>query len=84
MNNYITIIYDYPAVTGKALEFAPSFMRGANIVDVGFCKRVQHTVTGTAADNEIISKGNDIFKIDQDYIFALFFFKGVYDFMCKF
>jgi len=84
MNDDIAIIYDYPAVTGEALQFAPFFTFGANIIDVGFGERVKHAVTGAGADDEIISKGYDVFQIDQDNILPFFIFKGVYDFTSKF
>ena len=84
MNNNIAIIYDYPAVAGEALLFSPFFMFGANVFDGGFRESIYHAVTGAGADDEIVSKGYDVFKIYQDYILPFFIFKGVYNFACKF
>lgn len=83
MDDHIAIIYNYPAVAGEAFLFSPFFMFGANICDGCFGERVYHAVTGTGANDEIVSKGYDVFKVDQDYIFAFFIFKGVYYFTSK-
>ena len=84
MDNHIAIIYDHPAIAGEALLLSFFLMFGANIFDGSFGKRVDHAVTGAGADNKIVGKRNDVFQVYQDDIFALFVFKGVYDFTCKF
>ena len=84
MNDDIAIVYDNPAVAGEALQFSPLSMFGANVVNDGFCKRVHHSVTGAGANDEIVSKGDNLFNIQQDNVFPFFIFKGVYDFACEF
>ena len=84
MNDNIAVIYDYPAVAGEALFLSLFFMFGANVFDGGVGERVDHTVTGAGADDEIVSKRDDFFQIYQDDVFSLFIFKGVYDFVSKF
>jgi hypothetical protein len=74
MNNNIAVIYDHPAVAREALLFSPFFMFGANVVDGGFRERVDHTVTGAGADDEIVGKGYDVFNIYQDDILPFFIF----------
>lgn len=84
MNNNIAVIQDHPAITGEALLLSPFIMLGFHVVNRGIGKRVDHTVTGAVADNEIICKRDDFFQIYQNYIFTLFVFKGVYNFTSKF
>ena len=84
MDDHIAVIHDHPAVAGEALFFALFSMPGADILDDGFGKGVDHAVAGASANNEIIGKGDDIFQVDQDDILALFIFQGIYDFAGKF
>jgi hypothetical protein len=59
-------------------------MLGFHVVNSRIGKRVDHAVTGAIADNEIVCKRDDFFQVYQNYIFALFVFKGVYNFTSKF
>lgn len=61
MHDYVAIIYDDPAVAGEALLFAFFLVLGANIFNGGLGERVDHAVTGTGTDYEIVSKRDDIF-----------------------
>ena len=84
MHNNITIVHDHPAVTGKALLLSFFIMFGSNIINNCVGKCVDHAVTCTGADNEIVCKGDDLFQVYQNYVFTLFVFKGVYNFTSKF
>ena len=84
MHDHITIIDDHPAIAGETLLFSLFLMFGAEVFDGGFRERVDHAVTGAAADDEIVGKRDDAFQVYQDNIFTLFIFKGVYDFACEF
>jgi hypothetical protein len=84
MDNHIAVIHDNPAVAGYALLLSPLFMIGANVLDGGFGERVYHAVARAGADDEIVSKGYDVFQIYEDYVFPFFIFKGVYNFAGKF
>ena len=84
MHNYIAIVHDHPAVAREALLFSFFLMFGTDVFDGGFSERVDHAVTGAGADDEIVGKRDDVFQVYQDDIFALFVFKGVYDFACEF
>jgi hypothetical protein len=54
-----------------------------HVFNDGISQRVEHPVTGAGAEDEVICKGNDFFEIDQDDIFTLFIFKGIYNFSSK-
>ena len=84
MHNNITIVHDHPAIAGKPLLLSLFPMLGPNVVDGGVGKRGDHAVTGAGTDNKIVGKRDNAFQVDQDDIFTLFVFKGVYDFSCKF
>jgi hypothetical protein len=84
VHNDIAIIHDHPAVAGKPLLPSLFIMFGPDVINSGIRQRIDHTVTGTGADNKIISKRDDAFQVNQDDIFALFVFKGIYNFACKF
>jgi len=56
MYNDITIVHDHPAITGKALLLSLFTMFGLDVFNDGIGKRIDHTVTGASADNEIVCK----------------------------
>ena len=84
MNNNITIVHDHPPITGKALLLSLFMMFGFHVVNSSIGKRIDHSVTGAAADNKIVCKRDDSFQVYQNYVFTLFVFKGVYNFTSKF
>jgi hypothetical protein len=84
MHNDIAIIHDHPAIAGDPLLLPLFIMFGSNVVNGGIGKRVDHAVTGAGADNEIVGKRDNAFQVNQDDIFTLFVFKGVYNFSRKF
>ena len=84
MYNDITIVHDHPAITGKALLLSLFTVFGLDVFNGGIGKRIDHTVTGAGTDNEIVCKRDNFFQVNQNYIFTLFVFKGVYNFTSKF
>jgi len=84
MNNDIAIIHDHPAIAGEALLLSLFIVLGFHVVNGSIGKRVDHTVTSAVADNEIVCKRDNFFQVYQDYIFALFIFKGINNFTSKF
>ena len=84
MHNHVAKIHDEPAFASLSLD-ATSFLivlfRG---FQNGFGKRVEHTVTGPAADDEVVGKGRYIFDIEEQDVFTLFVLQGFDDFMGKF
>jgi hypothetical protein len=84
MYDDVTVIHDHPAIAGKALLLSPFIMFGPNVVNRCVGKRVDHAVAGAGTDNEIVGKRDNAFQVNQDNIFTLFVFKGVYNFSCKF
>ncbi len=75
MHDYITVIDNYPSITGKALLFTFFLMFVANVFDGGLGESIDHAVTGAGTDDEIVSKRDDVFQVYQDNIFTFFFFK---------
>ena len=84
MHDDVAIIDNHPAIAREALLLPLLLMFGADIFYGGFGERVDHAVAGAGTDDEIVSKRNNFFQVNQDDIFAFFIFKGVYDFSCKF
>jgi hypothetical protein len=84
VHNRIAIVHDHPAITGEALLLSLFVLLGFHVFNNGVSKRINHAVTGTGTNNEIVCKRDDAFQVDQDYIFAFFVFKRVYNFTSKF
>ena len=84
MHNDIAIIHDHPAITGKTLLLSLFMMFGLDIFNSSIGKRIDHAVAGARTDNKIVCERNDFLQVQQNYIFALFVFKGIYNFTSKF
>lgn len=84
MQHHISVVNDHPAVAGQSLFFSLLMMFGADVIEHGIRERIDHSVAGAVANDEIICKGNHIFNVDQDDVFALFVLQGVDDFTSKF
>ena len=84
MHNYVTIIEHEPAFL--SLPFDPSFflMFLFGCFQHTFGKRVEHTVAGAVANDEIICKRRDVFDVEKQDVFALFVLQGSDNYMCKF
>ena len=83
MDNHVAIIHNDPAGIGCPFDAAFFVVLLARFVIDTVRKRVQHAVAGAGADDEIIGKGCDFVNIEQDNIFALLFFQGIYNGMSK-
>ena len=84
MHNHVTIIEHQPAFigcTGDATLFLVIIFCG---FEHAFGKRVEHTVTGAVANDEVICKRRDVFDVEQQDVFALFVLQGSDNIMCKF
>jgi hypothetical protein len=84
MHDNIAIVHNHPAIASQTLLLSFFSVFGAHVVNGCISKCVEHTVAGPGADNKIVCKRDDAFQVNQDDIFALFVFKGVYNFTGKF
>jgi len=84
MYNHITIIEHEPAFLGLTLDTSFFLMVLPSCFQYTFGKRVEHTVAGTVANDEIICKRRDVFDVEKQDVFALFVLQGSDNFMCKF
>jgi hypothetical protein len=84
MHNDIAVVYNHPTITGEALFLSFFIMPGSNVVNNDIGKRVDHTVAGAGTYNEIVCKRDDLLQVYQNYVFAFFVFKRVYNFTSKF
>ena len=84
MHDHITVIKHQP--TFLRLPFDATFF----LVELFGCfedtlgKCVEHTVTGTVTNHEIIGKRCNVFDVKKQDVFTLFVLQGVDDFMGKF
>jgi hypothetical protein len=84
MYDRIAIIHDHPAVAGKALLLSLFVIFGSDVIYNGIRQCIEHAVAGAGANNKIVGKRDNALQVDQDNIFPLFVFKGVYNFAGKF
>ena len=84
MDNDISIVEHKPALL--RLSFHPALFLEIFFgrLEHGFGKRIEHTVTGSVADDEIIGKRCNILDVEKQDVFTLFVLQGGDDFMCKF
>lgn len=75
MHDDIAKIEQYPSIAGVAFYLSFFLVLLADVFLRGFGKRIQHTVAGAGADNEVICKRYNFFYINQDNIFAFFIFE---------
>lgn len=83
MYDYIAVINNDPAVTGKAFLFAFLPVLLSHFLQYGIGQCIEHAVAGAGAYHEVIGKRNDVFQVDQNDVFTLFIFEGVDDFTGK-
>ena len=84
MNDHIAEVRHHPAVAGQPLFSSPLAVPGADVVEHRVCKRVDHAVTGSRANDEVIGEGYDVLDVDQDDILPFFVLQGIDDFAGKF
>ena len=84
MDHYIAKIHNNPAITGETFFFTFLSMSLTYVFHNGIRERIQHAVAGAGAEDEIICKGNNVFQVYENDIFALVIFKGIDNFTSKF
>ncbi len=84
MNNDITIVHDHPSSIGLSFNSAFPFMLFMRFFDYSIGQGIQHAVTGSSTNNEVIREGSNLFYVQQENIFAFFIFQGIDDGMRKF
>ncbi len=83
MEDDVAEVHHHPAIAGKPLFSGFLFIFLFDLVHSDACQRVQHSVAGAGADDEIIGEGGDIFDIEQYDVFAFFIFEGVDNVACE-
>jgi hypothetical protein len=84
MDDYVAIIEHQPALTRLAFDAAFLLVLFFGSFQHTFGQRVEHTVTGPVAQDEIIGKGSHVFDVEKQDVFALLVLQGFDDFMGKF
>ena len=84
MHDHIAIIQYEPALMRLSLQTAFFLMFLFGGLQYTFGERIEHAVTGTVANNEIIRKRRDVFDVKNQDVFALFVLQGGNDFVYKF
>lgn len=84
MYNDIPIIEHEPAFPGLTLHSSLFLIFVFCRLQYTFGKRVEHTVAGAVANDEVICKRRDVFDIEKQDVFALFILQGSDDFMREF
>jgi hypothetical protein len=84
VHDHVAVVHYQPAVAGFAFQPAFLFMLCTHVIYDRFCQGVQHAVAGAVADDEVVGEGGNVFQIEQQNVFALFFFQGVDDGAGKF
>jgi len=84
VNHHVTVVEHDPS-TGR-IAFDLSFL--LVVLADGFVhalgERVEHTVAGAVADDEVIGERSYILDVDQQDVFAFFIFQGIDDGAGKF
>ena len=84
MDDHIPIIEHKPAFLRLSFDTAFFLVVLLGRFQHAFGKRVEHTVAGAVADDEIIGKRCNVFDVEKQDVFTLFVLQGGDDFMCKF
>jgi len=84
MYDHIAVVHYQPAITG--LAFYPAFLLVlfTDVVHDRIGQGVQHAVGGAVAQHKVIGERCDVFEFEQQDVFALLVFQGVYDGAGKF
>ncbi len=84
MHDDIPKIHHQPAFARLSFYAALLFIVIFGCLQNAFGKRVQHTVTGAVAQDEIVGKRGNSFDVEQQNVFALFVLQGFDDGVSKF
>jgi len=83
VDDHAAKIHHQPAVQRPAFDAPLALVFFPDDFLHRFCQRIQHAVAGAGADHEIISKGYNIFDVDQQDVFAFLVLQGVDDGTCQ-
>ena len=64
MQNHVTVIYDEPAIACLTLFAAFLPVLFAHTVQYRIGQRIEHTVAGAVANDEIVCESSDVFEIE--------------------
>ena len=84
MHNHITIVEQEPTFLGLPFYAALFLIVFLGRFQYPFGKRIQHTVAGAVAEDEIVGEGRNVLNVEEQDVFALSILQGFNDFMCKF
>ena len=84
MHDHISIVKQEPAFLGLAFYAALFLIVFLGCFQYPFGKRIQHTVAGAVAEDEIVGEGRNVLNVEKQDVFALSILQGFNDFMCKF
>jgi len=84
MYHNIAEIHNKPAFTSLTLDATSFLVILLHSFQYALGERIEHAVTSSIADHEIIGKRCNIFDIEKQDVFTLFVFQGFDDFMGKF
>ncbi len=79
MNNYITVIQNYPAGLTAAFHNRRQSGFWFNYFTDIISQALQHSFAGAISDYKGVRKVRDTGKVEEQNIFCKFFFKNVYD-----
>ena len=83
MHYHVAKIKHKPAFAGLSFDTSSFLIIFLGCFQNALGKRVEHTVTGTAANHEIIGKRCNVFDVQKQDVFALMVLQSVDDFMGK-
>jgi hypothetical protein len=84
MDDDVTIVHHHPAAIWLAFDPAFSFVLPGCFFDHPISQCIQHAVAGGGTYYKVRCEGGNLFNIQQDNIFAFFFFQGIDYSVCKF
>ena len=84
MHDHIAVVKDEPAFLWLALHAALFLVILFGRFEHSLGERVEHTVAGAVADDEVIGKRCDVLDVEKQDVFALFVLQSGDDFMRKF
>ena len=84
MHDHIPIVEQEPAFLCLSLHATLFLIIFLRRFQYPFSKRVQHTVAGAVAEDEIIGKGRNVLNVQKQDVFALSVLQSFNNFMCEF
>lgn len=84
MHDDIAKVHDLPAVAGQAFFFTFFLVFLADVFQHSISESVEHAVAGACTEHEVVGKLNNLLKVKEHDVFALFIFQGIDDLTGKF